>query len=244
MFTIRCGLALLLAFAAAEAIGQPTPDQLRATTNQLRGNPPSGTPTTRLQQIVVEARRPNETKATWVERTNQGTVGVITGGVDGTYIRIGSDLQEVLDDGDGLRILPIVGRGSVQNVADLLFLKGVDVAIVQSDILAYAKMKHLYPGIEQSAQYVSKLYSEEVHILARPDITRLDDLKGQPVNIDNVGSGTAMPSLLMFDALGIEPNWRTDDQHTALTKLRMGEIAAMVYVVGQPARLFAELPND
>jgi TRAP transporter TAXI family solute receptor len=242
MFAVRCGLTLLLALGAAQGVvGQPTADQLRATTDQLRGG---AAPATRLQQIVVEARRPNETSQVWTERTNQGTVGVVTGGVDGTYIRIGADLQDVLDNGDSLRILPILGRGSVQNVADMLFLRGVDVAIVHSDILAYAKLKHLYPGIDQSVQYITKLYNEEVHILARPDIAALTDLQGQPVNIDKIGSGTAMTAMLMFDTLGIDPNWRTDDQRAALEKLRNGEIAAMVYVVGQPAKLFTELPRD
>ena len=32
-------------------------------------------------------------------RANAGTVGVIAGGVDGTYIRIATDLAAVLDDG-------------------------------------------------------------------------------------------------------------------------------------------------
>jgi len=68
-------------------------------------------------------------------RANGGTVGVISGGVQGTYIRIAADLATTIDDGDQLRVLPIIGRGSIQNIADLLFLRGVDVGIVQADVL-------------------------------------------------------------------------------------------------------------
>ena len=105
-------------------------------------------------------------------RANAGTVGVISGGVDGTYVRIVSDLSAVLDDGDRLRVLNVLGKGSLQNMADILYLKGIDVGIVQSDVLAYAKSQHVFPGVEQSVQYIAKLYDEEVHVLAAPSIAR------------------------------------------------------------------------
>jgi TRAP-type uncharacterized transport system substrate-binding protein len=69
-------------------------------------------------------------------RANAGTVGIISGGADGTYVRIAADLAAVLDDGDSLRVLPILGKGSLQNLSDILVLRGVDVGIVQSDVLA------------------------------------------------------------------------------------------------------------
>jgi len=72
------------------------------------------------------------------QQANKGVVGVITGGVNGTYIRIAADMATVLDT-DNLRILAMIGKGSVQNINDLLYLKGVDMAIVQSDVLEYLK---------------------------------------------------------------------------------------------------------
>ena len=138
-------------------------------------------------------------------QANAGTVGVISGGVQGTYVRIAADLASVLDDGAQLRILPIIGRASVQNIADMLFLRGVDVAIVQADVLAYMRRERMYPGIERTVQYITKLYDEEVHILARADIARVEDLAAQPVNVDVAGSGTSMTATVVFDALGIQP---------------------------------------
>src|ERR1041384_2320764 len=58
------------------------------------------------------------------ERLNANTVTVVTGTIGGTYAQFGADLASVLDDGDQMRVLPIVGRGSVQSIADILFLKG------------------------------------------------------------------------------------------------------------------------
>ncbi|MEO8715626.1 MAG: TAXI family TRAP transporter solute-binding subunit, partial [Acetobacteraceae bacterium] len=177
-------------------------------------------------------------------RANAGTVGVISGGVDGTYIRIAADLASVLDDGDRLRVLAIVGKGSLQNISDILYLKGVDIGIVQADALAYAKSQRLYPGIEHTIQYVAKLYDEEVHILARKDIADVAALSGQKVNVDVRGSGTAMTAAVLFEDLKVTPELTNDDQGTALEKLKRGEIAAMIYVSGKPARLFAGIGPD
>ena len=60
---------------------------------------------------------------------NANTVTLISGTIGGTYVQFGADLASVLDDGNKLRVLPIVGRGSVQSVADILFLQGVDLGI-------------------------------------------------------------------------------------------------------------------
>lgn len=172
---------------------------------------------------------------------NAGTVGVVSGGIDGTYVRIAADLASVLDDGDRLRVLPVIGRGSVQNIADILFLRGIDIGIVQSDALAYVQQQHMFPGVDQSIQYIAKLYEEEVHVLARADITKLDDLAGKPVNVDGAASGSAMTASLLFGSLGLKPTMTNFDQEAALEKLKRGDIAAMVYVVGKPARLFTQL---
>src|SRR6185437_4419329 len=135
------------------------------------------------------------------ERINAGTVGIVSGGLNGTYIRIAAELAAVLDDGDTLRVLPLVGKGSVQNIADILFLKGIDIGIVQSDVLAYIKRERLYPGADKSIQYIAKLYNEEFHILAGKDIARVEDLAGKKVNFDVANSGTAMTASLIFERL-------------------------------------------
>ena len=180
-----------------------------------------------------------QTSSDATARANGGTVAVISGGIDGTYVRIVSDLSAVLDDGERLRVLNVLGKGSLQNMADILFLKGIDVGIVQSDVLAYAKSQHVFPGVEHTVQYIAKLYDEEVHVLAAPSIGSLDDLAGKTVNVDGRGSGTAMTSAVLFGALGIKVQYANDDQAVALEKLKRGEIAALVYVSGKPVPLFS-----
>lgn len=174
-------------------------------------------------------------------RANQGTVTIISGGVNGTYIRIASDLATVLDRGDDLRILPVVGKGSVQNITDLLYLRGIDVAIVQSDVLSFIRKRNLVSDIGQRIRYITKLYNEEVHILGRPNVSRIEDLADKKVNVDVAGSGTAMTAATLFGALGIAIQPTNFDQALALEKLKAGEIEAMIFVAGKPTDLFRTL---
>jgi TRAP transporter TAXI family solute receptor len=182
-----------------------------------------------------------QTLSAMAARANAGTVGVISGGVDGTYIRFAADLAAVLDDGDELRVIPVVGKGSIQNIRDIVLLRGIDIGIVQSDALAFARREQLIPGVTSLIQYITKLYDEEVHVLARQDTRSLADLAGRTVNVDGRGSGTAMTASLVFGALGLRVTTANDPQDVALARLRRGEIDAMVFVAGKPARLFATI---
>jgi TRAP transporter TAXI family solute receptor len=178
-----------------------------------------------------------------IAAANANVIGVISGGLDGTYTRFAADLAAVLDGVDGLRILPIIGKGSFQNISDLLYLRGVDLAIVQSDVLAAAVQQKVFPGIEQQVQYITKLYDEEVHVFARSGIEQLTDLAGKLVSMDNRGSGTAMTATLLFSHLGIAVQPVYDATVDATEKLRRGDIAAMVRITGKPARFTTPLPE-
>ena len=187
------------------------------------------------------AALPAQAAETASERANSGTVGIVSGGVEGTYVRIAADLAAVLDDGDTLRVLPVIGKGSVQNLSDILHLKGIDIGIVQSDVLAFARREGLFPNLANRVRYVAKLYNEEFHILARPEIAGIADLAGRQVNVDGRTSGTAMTASLVLTALGVAVEPTHFDQALALEKLRRGEISAMAYVAGKPARLFRDI---
>ncbi|TVR96871.1 MAG: TAXI family TRAP transporter solute-binding subunit [Rhodospirillales bacterium] len=177
------------------------------------------------------------------EQVNRGTVSIISGGINGTYIRIANDLAFVLDRGNELRVLPIIGKGSVQNITDILYLRGIDIGIVQSDVLTHVRSAGMHPTIERRIRYITKLYNEEFHLLAGPGINAIEDLAGRKVNFDIAGSGTYMTASIVFDTLGIDVEPVSHDQGLALELLAAGEIAGMVYVAGKPAQIFGALPT-
>jgi uncharacterized protein len=173
------------------------------------------------------------------DSANSGTVGVITGMEGGTYARTAADLT-ILDD-DTLRVLPILGKGSLKNLSDILYLNGIDIGFVQADALTYARQHAMFPNLGDKIRYIAKLYDEEVHVLARQDIAKIEDLNGQRVNVDVNGSGSAMTAEILLAALGIKATIEHAPQVTGLQKLKQGEIAAIIHVGGAPIPLFADV---
>ena len=57
-------------------------------------------------------------------RINNWTVGLAGGLLEGTFSKYAADLGKALDDGENLRVLPIISYGAVGNVTDLIYLKG------------------------------------------------------------------------------------------------------------------------
>src|SRR6201997_1921369 len=175
---------------------------------------------------------------------NRGVVELETGRAAGISVRIAEDLANVIDDGATRRVLPVIGKGALQNITDLKLLRGIDMAILQTDVLDYARQQNLFPGIESWATYITKLYNEEFHLLARQDIKSVAELANQKVNVDLRGAGTAITTARLFELLNIPAAVTNDDQAVALEKLRRGEIAAIAFVAGKPAPIFRSLNNS
>ena len=172
-----------------------------------------------------------------------GTVGMLAGGVDSTGLRIASDLARVLDNGNELRIIPMAGKGSIQNINDLLTLKAVDIAIVQSDVLArFAKIGR-QPGLQSHVQYVAKLYSEEFHVLSRMQFLCLQDLTGRRVSFGPKDSGMAITAETVFEANGIAVNPLYLDHEEAIERLKRGELDALVYIGGKSSPAFDRITH-
>jgi TRAP-type uncharacterized transport system substrate-binding protein len=176
------------------------------------------------------------------QRKNAWTVGIAGGLIDGTYMRLVDELAKVLDDGDALRIVPIVSYGAASNLEDLLYLRGVDVAITQSDVFEYFRNERQTPNLAQRVHYILRLPIAELHILARTDVQSIEDLRGKKVNFGPAGSGSSLTGTIVFQRLGISVEQVLIDQQSALQKLRSGEIAALVRVVGKPVDFFTRIP--
>lgn len=90
----------------------------------------------------------------------------------------------------GLRVLPIAGEGGAGNVRDLLMLRGVDLAILDSDVFAQLELSGEFPDAPRRIRYVSHLYDQTVYVLARKSITSLEALRGRSIAAA-AGIGTA-----------------------------------------------------
>src|ERR1700756_3542940 len=84
---------------------------------------------------VVSHQPPSPTHEKMKETMNAWTVGLAGGLIEGAPIRFAAEISRVVDDGDNLHVLPIVTRGPTENVNSLLYLHGIDAAIINSDAL-------------------------------------------------------------------------------------------------------------
>jgi TRAP transporter TAXI family solute receptor len=175
---------------------------------------------------------------------NANTVTLLTGTIGGTYVQFGADLASILDDGGNLRVLPIVGRGSVQGAADVLFLKGVDLGIVRADTLDYLEKKGYANNIKKQFTYVTKLYNEEMQVVAPKTIKSVNDLEGKTVSVDLPNGGTFVTALTVFERLGIKTNFVYIEQRIAMEKLKKGELDAVIVVGGKPYVSVTTFNND
>ena len=197
------------------------------------------------QAVEPAAHTESLTEAALGERMNANTVTVVTGTPGGTYFRIGADLAFVLDDGDKLRILPILGKGAGENAYDIRFLKGVDLGFVRTDTLEQLRQDRRLKNVERHIQYIAKLFDDELHVIAPNAFKTVSDLAGRRVSFDVKGSGTDYSGRAMFRELGVTVEAVNVDQPTALEMLRKGEIEAVVSVAAKPVAFIAGFdPGD
>lgn len=175
---------------------------------------------------------------------NNGTIRLMAGSYESTDLRLAVDLANALDEGYDLRIIPMVGKGSVRNIEDLLYLRGVDVAMVQSDVLDFYRQKDLIADIDDRLSYIAKLSDQEVHVLARSEFRNIDELSGRRVNFGPEGSGEFLTSGILFKDLNLDVEVVTDPPQKAIQRLQSGEIDAMVLVDGAPIDLLEEVGSE
>jgi len=195
-------------------------------------------------QAIPKSLQDSGTENALKARKNNWTVGVAGGILSGTYMTFAAELAAVLDDGDDLRVLPIVTYGAASNLDDLLYLRGVDVAVTQSDVFEYFQTHRKTAGLQHRVHYIIRLPISEVHILAKKNIRSIEDLRGQKVNFGPAGSASSLTGTIIFQRAGIQVEQTLFDNPLALQKLRSGEIAALIRVIGKPIDFFSKLPAD
>jgi TRAP transporter TAXI family solute receptor len=175
------------------------------------------------------------------ERMNANTLTLVTGNPNLIFTAYGSDLAAVLNDGDELRILPVISQGAVQNVRDVRFLRGIDLGFTVSNILGHYRRTGELGDLEDKLVYIMKISNDEIHLVTRSDITSLEQLRGRKVNFNSKGSGTQMTARDIFTGLNIDVDEVNLGPADAFDKLAKREIAATIITSGKPAGAIAQL---
>ena len=254
----RCCVAL--AAAAMMGLGLAATD-IQAAPATKRGEP-AATPKTAAPkpataQTQTQAAQPRKVRVVHRERRertsdrastdlgdrlNRNTLVIVSGGLESTDLAITHQLSAVLDDGDDLRILPMVGAGGGRNIRDVRFMKGIDLGITQTNLLARMRQSGEIGGLDDKIVYLAKLFNEELHIVVRTDsgLDSIEQLAGRTVSLGEPGSGTQLIAHDVLDRLGIavqEVNMAGTD---AIERLGTGEIDAVALIGGKPIPAVAQ----
>ena len=118
-------------------------------------------------------------------------------------------------------------QGPEQDLLTLLHNPGIDVALIPTDAIE-SLPRQVRAGAHEHLRYLFRVPGQRLHILARRDITTIYDLNGRKIDIGQPGSGSSLTAHLIFNKLGIKPEFTSSDRITAFQHLRSNEIQAMV----------------
>jgi TRAP-type uncharacterized transport system substrate-binding protein len=178
------------------------------------------------------------------QRQNQWTVFLAGGTKDSTWLQFADELGTALDDGDNMRVIPMISRGAAANLQDLLYLRSVDAAFTQLDVLDYFRSQRKIPYIEDRVQYVLRLPVAELHVTAGADIGSLEDLRGRRVVFGGPGTASALTGPIVFHRLGIEVGTLFVDHAAGLRMLMDGEVAGLVDSGSKPVDFWLKIPPN
>jgi uncharacterized protein len=137
-----------------------------------------------------------------------GAVTILTDGIaepNGRATRAINELAKDIGNVRGnIRILPIAGHGAGANVRDLVQLRGVDLAILNSDIFLFLDQTHQYPTARKHIRYVTHIYNQKVYLLARKEFNTIEDLRGRKLGVLSSGGGSHITAMTLFGTLGID----------------------------------------
>jgi TRAP-type uncharacterized transport system substrate-binding protein len=230
---VRINLAFVIAAAVAvgTAIGGVAIAQEKAPAG-TKSRAKSAAPATATDPSAAQGKRGGGYD--WV-------VGIAAGRIEGAPLRLAAELAQIADDGDNLRVMPIVTRGVFDNITDMLYLRGVDGAIVYGDVLEHFKSRQRIPNIERKLAYVANLSVAEMHVLARPGINSLKDLAGKRVNFNTSGTAAAFTGPIVFERLGIDVIKQFEPHREVMAAMTANDdVAAVVFVTTKPVPPIAQ----
>jgi TRAP transporter TAXI family solute receptor len=205
----------------------------------------SGSAWAQQPRKVVRAPTAAETgEMSKVHQINNWTLGLAGGLPEGTFIRFAAEIARNVNDAAEMRVLPVITQGATDNVKDLLYLRGVDIAITNADVLEHFKTVERIPNIEKRINFISEMVISEVHLVVRPEINSVKDLEGKKVSLGAKGAGQSTTGPIVFKRLGVTPEFVYVNNAIALEKMKTGEITALVNNGAKPQDLFTKFNND
>lgn len=174
-----------------------------------------------------------------------------TGGTSGTYYGFSGVIANVLNEKlKGTLNLKVESTGASKANIQMLASGDADIAIVQNDVMYYAYTgTDLFAGGDPITSFsaVASCYPEYVQILAKKDITSIEQLAGKNVSVGDAGSGTEFNAKQILAAYNLSfDDIKVSNQSFAdsADALKNGTIDAAFVVAGYPTTAVTELATN
>ncbi len=164
--------------------------------------------------------------------SNDATVGVLAATPEELTLLL--RLSHAVDHENGMRIVPMAGKGPVQALTDLFYIRGVDAAVVPSDTLAFMERNGLLESIGSKFAFVVRLFPLDVHVIARSGISTLPDLDGKTVVTGPAGSESYVAGQFLLGATGISAKTIEASGAAAVRAVAEGKADAAILLGRKP----------
>lgn len=111
-----------------------------------------------------------------------------------------------LSEANGIRVLGLSSVGGATNIRDLLDMRGVDFAIVNSDVFAGMTGTRVYWRARRNVRYVMKLYDQRVLFLTRNGMSDLKSLQDRSIGILTESPATKLTLRTILGGAGVTAN--------------------------------------
>ena len=173
-----------------------------------------------------------------------------TGGESGTYFSFGNALGRYIGSRTKININVLASNGSTANLTGVVMDGSYDLAIVPSDIIAYAyNGMNSYVGNKMDGfRALGGLYAETIQIIScNPEIKTVADLVGKSVCVGAVGSSTYFSMVDILAAYDmtlndIKPFYQSFGN--SMEDLKAGRIDAAIITSGLPTFGVTDLSNS
>jgi len=135
--------------------------------------------------------------------------------------------EEVAHHG-GFRLVPIVAQSAAQSLYDLLFLRGVDAAVIRSDVIEFIASQGGYPGARNVINTLARLRQDKLVLVSSKSIKSLGELNGKTISLGERASSEHLTGALLLASAGIKAQHRYLPADEALEQLDAGKIDAFL----------------
>ncbi|MBG1231214.1 TAXI family TRAP transporter solute-binding subunit [Aestuariivirga litoralis] len=155
---------------------------------------------------------------------------------EASWLPEASTIAKALDHESGLRIMPVLGRGSVQAVQDLENFPTLDAALVTADSLTYVKAQSLMDPADVKLTYISAVKPLPIVLVAARGIPNITALAGKRIATGTADSASFASGELLMGAMEVPFLRVPASQEGAVDALLAGQADA-AFFVGVPTNL-------